>query len=72
MTLYQEVPKTLIVVELRKRYSAEELESVELNELLHSCYTMNQLFNKLNMMIHNKVPAPKKYEYINQERFQNL
>lgn len=70
MTLYQEVPKTLIVYELKKRFTPEQLDTVqpELNELLYSCSTTEQLFEELTIKISHKTSTDKKVN-INRYRF---
>lgn len=56
MKLYQEIPKRLIANELNKRFTPEELSTIqpELNELLHSCSTAEQLFKELTIKISRK------------------
>jgi hypothetical protein len=47
MSLYHQIPKSSIMPELRKRFTAEELELIktEVTELLQVCNTMDQ-FNQ--------------------------
>jgi hypothetical protein len=73
MTLYQEIPKESILSELRKRYSAHELDAarLEINELLHSCRTLDQLSERLYPIIRNKT-AMNEYMRMNQDSFRSI
>jgi hypothetical protein len=59
MTLYQEMPKSSIMSELRKRFTAQELEpvKVEVMNLLHECTTMDQFTDRVSEIIKRRQSA---------------
>jgi hypothetical protein len=56
MTLYQQLPKDSIHTILLSRFSADQLDMVrgDLNQLLHSCCTIDELSGKLTRVLEEK------------------